>query len=152
MFTLSAINFAFSVFLLFRFRSRWSRICVSESSDLFRWPSRNWSSRRCRWKRSKIRDRSLVDRRSSFGRRLIVGHQTSVCHCRSWVEIRRSFDAPIELISPSLLLVSRSRKLIELKVKFNAKMSKSKAIFLLSNPLFNAVQVNFFYFAEMCFL
>jgi hypothetical protein len=56
------------------------------------------------------------------------------------------------LISPSLLLVSRSRKLIELKVKFNAKMSKSKAIFLLSNPLFNAVQVNFFYFAEMCFL
>ncbi len=117
MFTLSAINFEFSVFLLFRFRSRWSRICVSESSGLFRWPSRSWSSRRCRWKRSKIRDRSLLYRRSNFYRRTSVDRRTSVGHCRSLVESRRSFDAPVELISPSLLAVSRSRKLIESKVK-----------------------------------
>jgi hypothetical protein len=122
MFTWSALNFAFSVFLLFRFRFRWSRICVSGSSDLFRWPSRSWSSRRCRWKRSKIRDRSLFYRRSNFDRRSIVDRRTIVGHCRSWDESRRSFDAPIELISPSLLAVSRSRKLIDLKVKFNTAM------------------------------
>ncbi len=126
---MSAINFAFLVFLLFRFRFRWSRICVSGSSGLFRWPSRSWSSRMCRWKRSKIRDRFLVDcrsnfdRRSAFYRRSFVDRRTSVDrrtpvgHCRSLVESRRSFDAPVELISPSLLAVSRSRKLIESKVK-----------------------------------